>query len=204
MTPKKMAAMLKQQASSQSSENEAHPEQKAFLAYNDTGLGGKGFLNWTAFKHPDLGEIEIGGEVPFASNTPHAGEIESLFEKQIPWILELAKKTALISISKTEAESLGNGVFKIKTWVENTGYLPYPISMGQRNNRILPVILRLEGKDLALLDGKPRMKITSLAGRQIRKIEWLVQTGSPDTVTVYAETENAGQDSAEISLGGSK
>ena len=204
MTPKQMAAMLKQQASSQSSENEAHPEQKAFLAYNDTGLGGKGFLNWTAFKHPDLGEIEIGGEVPFASNTPPAGEIESLFEKQIPWILELAKKTALISISKTEAESLGNGVFKIKTWVENTGYLPYPISMGQRNNRILPVILRLEGKDLALLDGKPRMKITSLAGRQIRKIEWLVQTGSPDTVTVYAETENAGQDSAEISLGGSK
>ncbi len=204
MTPKQMAAMLKQLSGPQSEENGVSPEQKAFLAYNDTELKGKGFMNWSSFSHPALGDVEIGGEVPYAASTPPAAEMKALLENQVPWIFELAKKTASITLHKTEAQSLGSGMYKIRAWVQNKGYLPYPMAMGQRNNRILPVILTLEGADLTILEGKPRMKIPSLGGAQVRKVEWLIRMEKPGPLTVRAETENAGQDSAVITLGGSK
>jgi hypothetical protein len=118
--------------------------------------------------------------------------------------LELAKKTASIAIHKADAESLGSGMYKIKAWVQNKGYLPYPTAMGQRNNRILPVILTLDGADFTILEGKPRMKIPSLEGGQVRKTEWLIRLEKPGSLTMRAETENAGQDSTVITLGGSK
>jgi hypothetical protein len=204
MTPKQMAAMLEQRSGPQSEDNGVSPKQKAFLTYSDTQLNGKGFVDWASYSHPDLGKIEIGGEVPFAASTPQAGKISALLENQVPWILELAKKTASIAIHKADAESLGSGMYKIKAWVQNKGYLPYPTAMGQRNNRILPVILTLDGADFTILEGKPRMKIPSLEGGQVRKTEWLIRLEKPGSLTMRAETENAGQDSTVITLGGSK
>ncbi len=31
------------------------------LAWNDAVLGGKGFVDWFAFDHPQLGPVELGG-----------------------------------------------------------------------------------------------------------------------------------------------
>ncbi|MFN8378082.1 MAG: hypothetical protein U0452_05365 [Anaerolineae bacterium] len=36
-------------------------DELKLLAYNDEHLGGKGFVNWTPFDHPQPGPVEIGG-----------------------------------------------------------------------------------------------------------------------------------------------
>ncbi len=48
--------------------------QRQLLKYQDEKYGGKLFLDWTAFKHPELGEGEIGGWIPKYTSNAWPGE----------------------------------------------------------------------------------------------------------------------------------
>ncbi len=49
--------------------------QRALLRYQDEKYGGKLFLSWKKFKHPELGEGEIGGWLPvYSGNNAYPGE----------------------------------------------------------------------------------------------------------------------------------
>ena len=203
MDTKKMAEMIKQMPKPKSEEG-SDPKDKALLAFSDKELGGKGFIEWAPFQHPTLGEVEIGGEVPFVSNTPPAEKIEGLLEGQVPWVFELSQKMARIKVGKTEVKPMGGSVYQVKVWVENAGYLPYPTAMGKRNKRILPVIVTLEGDGFKIVDGKKRSLIQSIPGNQAASVTWIVHAEKPTKLTVLVQTEMAWSDAASISLGGSR
>ena len=77
---------------------------------------------------------------------------------------------AHIKIAKTEVKALGGGIYQVKAWVENTGYLPYPTAMGKRNNRILPVVVSLEGTGIKILEGKKRSLVKEIAGHKAQMV----------------------------------
>jgi hypothetical protein len=203
MDTKKMAEMMKKMPKPESEEG-ADPKDKALLAFSDKELGGRGFVDWMPFQHPTLGEVEIGGEVPFVNNTPPAEKIEGLLKGQVPWVFEIRQKMARIKLGKTEVKPMGSSVYQVKVWVENTGYLPYPTAMGKRNKRIQPVIVTLEGDGFKIVDGKKRSTIQSIAGNQAASVTWIVHAEKPTKLTVKAQTEMAWSDSASIGLGGSR
>ena len=179
-------------------------KNKALLAFSDQELEGKAILPWKAFKHPTLGEIEIGGKVAFADNTPPAAKIETLLKGQVPWVFEIASKMAQIKIAKTEVRAHGGGVYQIKAWVENTGYLPYPTAMGKRNSRILPVIVSLEGSGVKIIEGQKRSFVQEIAGHKAQVVTWLIQADRAGPLTIKASTRIAWGDTATVNLGGSK
>jgi hypothetical protein len=201
MDTKRMAEMLKQMPKPPA-EQGADPREKALLAWSDEELDGKGFVEWQPFQHPSLGEVEIGGFVPFAENSPPPAMIEDLLEGQVPWVLEVSKKMARIRIAKTKVEPLGAGLYEVKVWVENAGMLPYPTAMGQRNRRILPVIISLNGDDFKVIGGKRRSLVASIPGQSSREVGWILQADKPLKIDVRAETQCAWSDSRTISLGG--
>ena len=203
MDTKKIAEMMKKMPKPKSEEG-AGPKDKALLAFSDKELGGKGFIDWTPFQHPTLGEVEIGGEVPFVNNTPPVEKIESLLKGQVPWVFEIRQKMARIKVGKTEVKPMGSSVYQVKVWVENTGYLPYPTAMGKRNKRVLPVVVTLEGDGFKIVDGKKRSLIQSIAGNKAASVTWIVHAEKPTKLTVKVQTEMAWSDSASISLGGSQ
>ena len=67
--------MMKQMPKPPSKEG-ADPKEKALLAFSDKELEGKSFVAWQKYQHPTLGEVEIGGAVPYAYNTPPAGNCQ--------------------------------------------------------------------------------------------------------------------------------
>ncbi len=203
MDTKKMAEMLKQMPKPPS-EGGADPKEKALLAWSDQELEGKGFVDWKAFSHPTLGEVEIGGAVPFTDNSPPPRMIEDLLKGQVPWAFEISKKMARIRISETKVKELGGGVYEVKVWVENGGVLPYPTAMGQRNQRILPIVVSLEGTGLRIIEGKARSSVASIPGLGSKEVTWIVQAEKPLKVEIKAETRCAWSDSRAISLGGAK
>ena len=154
MTPKQMAGMLRQMPKPKSGEG-GDPRQKALLAWSDKELGGKGFVAWTPFKHPTLGEVEIGGAVPYADTTPPAAMLTTLLDGQVPWVLTLAEKLARLRIAKTEVTARGGGVHELTVWVENTGSLPFPTAMGKRNQQPAPAVVSAQdrGRHAALGQG---------------------------------------------------
>jgi hypothetical protein len=203
MDTKRMAEMIKQMPKPPSKEG-IEPKDKALLSFIDKELEGKGFVPWQPYKHPTLGEVEIGGESPFVRTTPPADKIEGLLKGQMPWIFEIAKSMARVKIAETKIKSLGAGVFEIKVWVENTGYIPYPTAMGLRNQRLLPVIVSLEGKGLDIVSGLRRSLIPAIAGHGAKSVTWIVHMEKPGKIVIHAQTRNAWKDSRTLDLGGSK
>jgi hypothetical protein len=201
MDTRRMAEMLKKMPKPPSEEG-ADPKEEALLAFSDKELGGKGFVDWKSFKHPTLGEVEIGGPVPFTDSTPPPEKVESLLNNQVPWIFEITKKMARIQIAKTEAKRLGSDVYEIKVWIENTGYLPYPTAMGRRNKRILPVIVTLTGQGLNIVDGRKRSLIPSIDGHSAQAVTWIVRVDNPVKIEIKASTQTAWSDTKSIDLGG--
>ncbi|HUV12883.1 MAG TPA: hypothetical protein VMY18_04510, partial [Acidobacteriota bacterium] len=203
MTTKRMAEILKDRPKPKD-ESGADPKEEALLAFSDGRLEGKGFVAWTAHDHPTLGPVEIGGPVPFVSTTPPAEMIQGLVEGQVPWVLNLSEKMARIKIAKAEAVGLGSNLYRIKVWVENAGYLPYPTAMGQRNNRIIPVVVTLEGSDHEILEGKKRNLIKSIGGHSTQMVSWIVRAEHPAQLTAKASTSNAWTDEKPVQLGGAQ
>jgi hypothetical protein len=203
MDTKKMAEMMKQMPKKPSAEG-MDPKEKALLAWSDKELGGKGFVAWKPFKHPTLGDVEIGGAVPFADNTPPAKMVEGLLKGQVPWALEIAKKMARIKIADAAVKRLGGGVYEVKVWIENTGDLPYPTAMGRRNGRVLPVIVTLGGQGFEIVQGKKRSLVPAVPAHGSQPVTWIVRAAKPVKLEVKAETKIAWGDSRTVDLGGAK
>jgi len=203
MTTKKMAAMLKEMPKPKGKEG-AKPKEKALLAFSDKELGGKGFVEWKPYKHPTLREVEIGGPVPYVSNTPPPAMIMNLLKGQVPWVFELTEKIARIRINKTKVEPIGKGLYRVSAWIGNTGYLPYPTAMGIRNNRILPVIVTLEGNNYRIIEGKKRSSVKKIGGYKTHMLSWIIQAEKPVKLKIKATTSIASSDSKQIELRGAK
>ncbi len=198
---KKMAEMIKQMPKKPDAGG-ADPKEKALLAWSDKELGGQGFVAWKPFKHPTLGEAEIGGFAPFADTTPPEKMIEGLVKGQAPWVFEVARKMARVRIADAAVKPLGAGLYEVKAWVENTGDLPYPTAMAGRNQRVLPVVVTLAGDGVTIVQGKKRSLVPSVPARGAQTVTWLVRSAKPVKVEIKAETRNAWRDARTVALGG--
>ena len=185
-SPKQMAEMLKKMQKPEK-EAELSERDKALLAYSDNVWDGKGFVNWEKVKHPTLGEVEVGGYVPYLETTPKAALIDSLAKTQLPWLLSLSTKLPKLNFEDEKITDLGGGIYKLELFVANNGDLPYPISMGERNSQPAPVILVLNG-DFELLEGKTRTPVGSIGANQVKKLSWLIKAGKKD---ISAKIESA-------------
>lgn len=205
MTPKQMAGMLKQMPKPKDTAG-ADPKQKALLAFSDKELQGKGYVNWTPYKHPTLGDVELAGMVPFADTTPPASMVKVLLDGQVPWVLKLAEKLPRLSILKSDVQPKGAGIYAVTVWVENAGYLPFPTAMGKKNLHVPPAVVTLATKDnlkgVTFLSGKKRTTINAIDGGRSVKLEWLVQAPAVPGFEVVLESANAGVDVKFVNLAG--
>jgi hypothetical protein len=178
------------------------PRMKALLAFSDSALEGKGFVEWAPIEHPTLGDVEIGGAVPYTDTTPPPEMIKGLIEGQAPWIFDLAAKLPRVEILKTDIEPKGESVYELTVWVHNAGELPLPTAMGRRNRHVGPVVLTIEEGDLVFISGNKRTVLSGIDAMKSQKLTWLVRAERPQTLQLKLESANAGGDSAEIRLGG--
>jgi len=175
-------------------------QTSALVSFNDKFLMGKGFMNWKPFKHPTLGDIEIGGEIPFASTTPPAFMLDSLLKNQVPWVEKLALKLAKLKFGKYLVTEKEAGIFHVDVWVENTGVLPFPTAMGKKSQYVAPAIILLEGDNLSLITGKSRITFQNLEGSKYLKFRWIIKANKGSIVKLNLESPNAGYDQLKIEL----
>lgn len=201
ITPERMAGMMKKMGATAGKKDNGKSDENelAKLDYSDNVLQGKGFVEWEKYNHPTLGEIEIGGFVPYLKTTPLIDSVENDIDIQLAWIFEIVKKAPQLNISEVKTKSLGSGIYKIDIWVENTGYLSFPIEMGNRNERPAPAVLLIEDANIEILEGKQRTPILSIKGLSTYKVEYLIKTQSK-TVNIRLDSKSAGKDQKQIKL----
>ncbi len=202
LNPERIASMIKQMPAKDLEEGGADPKEKALLDYSDKVLNGEGFVEWEKVNHLQLGEVEIGGFVPFLQTTPELSVADSVIDLKIPWIFEIVKELPSLSIYETKVNLKGAGVYELELWIENTSYIPFPTAMGERNKQPAPAIITLSGDDFTLLSGLSRTPVNAVKGKSRKKLSWLIQADKRTDLIIDLTSKSAGDDKQTVKIGG--
>jgi murein tripeptide amidase MpaA len=108
-----------------------HPveDDVKLLQWSDQALEGKGYVDWYAYQHPQLGEVEIGGwDKMYAFRNPPPHLLEKEIAKFPDWVIWNAMLSPKLELLQAQAEKIGDGLYLIVAAVQNTGYLPSHVS----------------------------------------------------------------------------
>lgn len=190
-----------------------HPveDDLKLLRWSDEVLGGRGYVDWYPFEHPQLGRVELGGwDMLYAWRNPPPEFLEkevALFPDWLVWHLLIAPKLA---VYEATVEPLGDALYKVRLVVQNTGWLPTYITKKALEKKLVRgVIAEIELPDGATLQlGKPREELGQLEGRAYKpsaasvwntdttddraKVEWVVHAPQGGTVRLTARHDRAG------------
>jgi murein tripeptide amidase MpaA len=190
-----------------------HPveDDLKLLKWSDEVLGGRGYVDWYPFEHPQLGRVELGGwDMLYAWRNPPPEFLEkevALFPDWLVWHLLISPKLA---VYEATVEPLGDALYKVRLVVQNTGWLPTYITKKALEKKLVRgVIAEIELPDGATLQlGKPREELGQLEGRAYKpsaisvwnadptddraKVEWVVHAPQGGTVRLTARHERAG------------
>ncbi len=178
----------------------AAPDRSVLAALDSAGV--EAFADWTTFQHPDLGEVEIGGFLPYVTVNPPAQELPELGEKQGEFLVELAGLLPRVRIADTEVEALGGGVFKITAQVENAGFLPTSLRQGQTSRAVGPTLLQIQVDDASILTGEDKtVSVGVLDGSGTREsYTWVIQGRQGAQVQIKLLSQKSGNDTATVTL----
>jgi murein tripeptide amidase MpaA len=189
------------------------------LKWNDEKLGGKGYVDWYAFDHPQLGKVELGGwNEALAFRNPPLEFLEkelALFPDWLIWHLAISPKLEFYEASATP---VGDGAYRVRVVVHNTGWLPTYVTKQALDHKVVRgVVCEIElPEGGTLASGKLREELSQLEGRAYKesapvvwsadptndraKVEWVVKAAAGSKVKVIAKHERAGTVRAEIEL----
>jgi murein tripeptide amidase MpaA len=190
-----------------------HPveDDLKLLRWSDEVLGGKGYVDWYAFDHPQLGKVELGGwDVMYAWRNPPPPFLEkevALFPDWLVWHLLISPK---LELYEAKATPLGEGLYQVRLVVQNSGWLPTYITKKALEKKVVRgVVAEIELPEGATLrTGKPREELGQLEGRAYKpstpttwhadptddraKVEWVVHAPTGGTIKITARHERAG------------
>jgi hypothetical protein len=168
--------------------------QRALLQYNDKQYGGRAFVAWKPFKHPELGEGEIGGWNPKYTSNAWPGEIlKGVCDRHVQFELfraglmpDLAiteataravydepNATAATAEAKGDAIAVKKGavlggyrVLEVKAVIENKGPLATHVARGaeSRGNRQDVAWLIGDRDAITFLQGTPWQQLGVIDG----------------------------------------
>ncbi len=194
---------------------EDHPvaDDVALLRWNDDALDGRGFVDWYAFEHPQLGRVELGGWDWFRTWTNAPPE---LMHDEVAPLSEFVVYSALVSprlrVRATEMLAMGGDTWRVRVVVENDGWLPTNVTEQAVTRKVVrPVEVELVGSEFEIVQGKRVQELGQLAGRSRAttmvgnwgtardatddraQAEWVVRTSrSSATLDVVVRHERAG------------
>ncbi len=202
---------------------DAHPiaDDLALLRYSDNELGGRGFVDWYPFEHPQLGAVEIGGWDPFRfwANPP-----DELLEREVAphadWEIFCALATPKLHVRDVLVEAIAARTWRVRLVVENEGWMPTNVTQRAIDRKIAePVLAAIELPDGARLVRGPalvelgqlegRSRVTTMVGdfgahsdatpdRAVA--EWLVEAEPGASITCAGSHHRAGTVRAPVTL----
>ncbi|XWX03933.1 M14 family metallopeptidase [Aggregatilineales bacterium SYSU G02658] len=204
-------------------------DEIALLKYNDEHLGGRGFIDWQPFDHPQLGPVEIGGwthmytfrnppPASWAASEQARGFLHQTIHTNCLFTLRHAACAPLVRVESAQAERLTADLVKVSAVVANHGYLPtYTSQRALEHDTAGTVTVSIHVAEGDLLIGQPTQDLGHLAGRDERRapwspwmrawnttrkpVEWLVRT-TDSALTLTARAPRAGAHQVTVDVKG--
>jgi len=113
-----------------------HEHDVQMLKWSDETLGGKGYLPWKPFDHPQLGPVEIGGwDGAYCFRNPPPHLLEAEITPLAEWAIWHAATGPRLAERSLEVEVHGDHA-EIRLTVENQGWLPTNVTEVAVKNKI--------------------------------------------------------------------
>ncbi len=199
-------------AADEESEGEARPGQrgggdgaagadaKVLDAFDGAGIDA--FAPWSEYQHPDLGAVEIGGFLPYATTNPPADELPELGRKHGEFVARLLGMLPRVRIVDSEVENHGGGVFTVSVEVANEGFLPTSLQHGVTSRSVHATTVQIQVPPDAVLTGDAKTaRIPKLDGSGTReRFTWVVQAREGSSVEIRVRAQKGGSDTTTITL----
>ena len=187
------------------------------LKWSDEVLEGTGYVDWYPFEHPELGPVELGGwDHVYAWSNPPKQFLEREIARFPKWLIWSALISPKLELMEATAKDLGEGTYRIRLVVQNTGWLPsYVTKKAVEKKVIRGLVCEIELPEGATLEaGEPREELGQLEGRAYKgafpegedetddriKVEWVVRAPKGGTVNLVARHQRAGTVRATVEL----
>jgi hypothetical protein len=195
-----------------------HPfdDDLKLMAWNDDTLAGKGFVDWYPFDHPELGPVELGGwHSAYCFRNPPPERLEAEIAPHTEWAIWHCLISPLLAVRSVEATAVGEGTYRIRLVVENTGWLATNVTEKAKDRKaVRPVEAELIAQEGTEVVGDRKLELGQLGGRALKnamvgandptfdraKAEWVVRAPSGTVVRLEARHQRAGVVRAEITL----
>lgn len=162
----------------------------------------EGFVSWSSFQHPDLGEVEIGGYIPGPVVNPQMDALPQLVESHTDFVVYLGSLFGKIEIINTEVTDHSDGLFRIKAEVSNTGFLPTALRHGVVSRSVKPTMVQLGVDSDRIISGNSKTSFfQQLDGSgNTQKFEWLIQGKKGEEIQLRVVAQKAGTATRMIQL----
>ena len=128
-------------------------QERERLKFNDNVAQGDLYKPWKPFKHPQFGDIEIGGWVKMSSRLPHPFMLNDLVHRNASAVLFAAAQTPVISLEVLPPVKAGADLYKIRVRVINGGSIP-SLSYNAVQRKIHPQdMLKVSGPAVKVVAG---------------------------------------------------
>lgn len=208
-----------------------HPpgDDLKLLTWSDEQCGGQAHVDWRPFRHPQLGEVEIGGwdRMNYWRNPPPA--LREREAARFPaWLGRLGMSLPRLEVVDCGAERVdggaaaagGDATWRVHLVVGNAGYLPsYVTKRALERKTARGCVFRIELPEGArLVTGTPRVEGPPLEGhapknslqaflpdREITadraRVAWWVRAPAGTTLALHATAGRAGSVRTTLTLG---
>jgi hypothetical protein len=167
-------------------------EAKWLTWFEDQGVAG--FVEWTAFEHPQLGPVEIGGFVPGARISPLESLMDGLAEQQTRFAADLLGRLPALEVDAAVVESIGGGLWRVSVTLRNTGMLPTAAAIGVKARRV-------PGPVVAFDPARTVPDERLVAGRRVQRVEVLAGSGGSQTFEWVVAAEAGSEARLEVRTG---
>ncbi len=182
-------------------------DNNEFYEFDKLLLFGDAFVEWKPYKHPNYGDIEIGGfKKNYVRNYP-GFLIEQDAHRNMAFTLFHAYHTPKLEVIDVKSKPLGNGLTQITATITNMRLIPThlahdvkhkinpPDLITLKNENVVASML-MENADLNIgkeIKGFPpaTVAVENIAGMATVKVRWIVR-GNPKTYSIEINSAKGG------------
>lgn len=166
--------------------------ESKWLKWFEANTGGAGFVDWKPVDHPQLGQVEIGGFLPFARTNPPDSLLPDLIVGHARFCATLASWLPQIEVLSADVKKLGSGAYELTVKVRNRGYFPTVLAHAERARAVKPTRVEitteaelLSGRKIAFLDPIP-------GSGGVAEARWILRGKVGQTVRIVVVSEKGG------------
>ena len=183
-------------------------ETEVFRWHDENRAGKDDFRPWTPYRHPTLGDVEIGGWNPkFYSQNPPPDLLETWARNEALFNLYLAQQLPHVRVASVEASPVGGspGAWEVRATVTNEGLIPTALEVAKRVKIVRPdtcTIRLAPGQELVSAAGgrsqNPGIEIGWLTAGESKTVGWQVRGAG--TAEVAISSTRGGVDRREVAV----